>query len=519
MPLLGKVLRNAINLAHDWMIEDHPPAQTQEEQLRDLLRQAQHTQFGRDHDFAGLLQATDIRQAYQERVPIFDYDEMYQQYWYQLLEGKSDISWPGHITYFAVSSGTTGSASKHLPVSEAMIQSIRQTGMRQLLSLKNFDLPEEVYEKEILMLGSSTQLQQQSYGLEGQISGISASNIPAWLDGWYYRPGKAIAAIHDWDDRIAAIVQAAPEWDVGALAGIPSWVQLMLKRIIAHHGLDTIHDIWPHLTLYSTGGVAYQPYQATFNRLLARPLVYLDTYLASEGFIAYNSRPETEAMQLALDLGLYLEFVPFTPEHVDSDGRPKSGVVSVPIEEVQTDTDYVLLVTTCAGAWRYMIGDTVRFTDRGRSEILISGRTQSFLNVVGSQLSESKLNQAVSHLEQEMGVELAEYAVAAQQLEGRWTHQWYLGMNEGQEMDMETAARVLDEYLQAINENYEVARSKALEEVHLHPLPIQHFYDWLAQDKEKGGQTKMPRVLSGDKWESWQAFLSQIVASGKRTQA
>ncbi|MEM9987560.1 MAG: GH3 auxin-responsive promoter family protein, partial [Bacteroidota bacterium] len=404
----------------------------------------------------------DPRSAYSQRVPFFDYHRMAEAYWNRLQDGASDVSWPGRPQYFALSSGTTGAEPKRIPVTEAQLSSIRTAGVRQLLSLKNFDLPAQLFEKQVLMLGSSTDLQEAGDYLEGEISGISASNIPGWF-GSYYRPGPDIARIDDWDLRLEKISQQAPHWDIGALSGIPSWIQMMLERIIADHGLKHIHELWPDLTLYTTGGVAFEPYQAGFEQLLDHPLIYMDTYLASEGFFGFNARPDTKSMQLVLNHGVYYEFITFTPDNFDDQGLPTDRAEVVPIEQIEAGKDYALIISTCSGAWRYLIGDTIAFTDTERLEFRITGRTQGFLNVVGSQLSEQKLNDAIRHLEQEKDINVKEFTVGAQQVAGQWQHHWYLGL-EGRLTETE-AANLLDDFLQTRNKNYQVARTKSLKKV------------------------------------------------------
>ena len=511
MPILGKIIKHTINLTSELLEEDAKPAQLQSQALYQLIDKAKDTAFGRDHAFENLLSQPDLRRNFSQQVPIYEYDRMYQAYWHRLLRSEADVSWPGNIKYFALSSGTSGSESKRIPISEEMIESIRKTGTRQLLSLKHYEVPDEVFESEILMLGSSIDLRQAEYGQEGQISGISASRIPTWLDGWYYRPGKEIAAIHDWDERIDAIIEEAPDWNIAALAGIPAWMQLMLKRIIAHYDLENIHQLWPNLSFFSTGGVPFEPYRQSFEKLLAHPLHYLDTYLASEGFFAYTARPDTLAMQLALDQGCYFEFIPFGPDTVDGDGMPLPDAPVVPIEEIQLEQDYVLLVSTPAGAWRYMVGDTIQFTDLERCEIIITGRTSSFLNVVGSQLSEHKLNQAISKIEQELDTNIEEYTVSAVQNEAEeWGHQWFLGLAEGASLEADQAAHTLDRVLQDLNKNYAVARSKALQHVWVEVLPATQFYEWLASEQQKGGQTKMPRVIEGERYLRFRDFVREI---------
>lgn len=455
---------------------------------------------------AELLKKEDPRSEFQKRISPYDYHRMARDYWEELYEGGSDVTWPGKPDFFALSSGTTGNKPKRLPVTEDLLDSIREAGTRQLLSLKNFDVPPEVFEKQVLMLGSSTDLKEYQEQLEGEISGISASQLPGWFDS-FYKPGRDVAAIDNWDQRLEEIVERAPDWDIGALSGIPSWIQLMLERIIEKHDLDTIHDLWPDLSIYTTGGVAFEPYRAGFEKLLAKPLTYMDTYLASEGFFGYNARPETDAMKLVLDNGVYYEFLPFGPEYFGSDGLPKEHVPSIPIDELEEGKDYALLISTCAGAWRYLIGDTIAFSSLEHLEFHITGRTQGFLNVVGSQLSEQKLNAAIQHLEEESGVSVREYTVGAVKVSDDWQHRWYLGL-EG-DLDDEKAARLLDEHLRTHNKNYNVARDKALHGVQARLISPDTFYEYQEVKKKKGGQVKMPRVLLGEKWDDWVAFVEK----------
>ena len=299
MPLLGAIIKKAIE-AGAIIKPDQNHLDQQESQLRSLLEKARDTAFGKHHGFDALLGADDIRKAFREQVPYFDYKRMHEGWWKKQLDGSPDISWPGKPDYYALSSGTTGSSSKRIPVTDEMIKSIRNAGIRQVLSLRNFDLPSEFFEKEILMLGSSTDLQEQGEFREGEISGISAGNIPFWFRS-YYKPGEEIARIDDWDDRVQRIADRASDWDIGALSGIPSWIELMLRKVIDTHGLRDIHEIWPNLRVYTSGGVAFGPYRKSFQSLMGQEITVIDTYLASEGFLALQPRPETDAMQLLTD--------------------------------------------------------------------------------------------------------------------------------------------------------------------------------------------------------------------------
>lgn len=421
-------------------------------------------------------------------------------------EGEEDVTWPGKPPYFALSSGTTGKTSKRIPVTEDMVEAIRQTGIKQVGALANFDLPADFFEKEIMMLGSSTDLDKKEDHEEGEISGISASNIPFWFRN-FYKPGSDIAEIEDWDERVLEIAKKAKEWDVGAITGIPSWTELMIKKVIEYHDVETIHDIWPNLKVYSTGGVAFEPYEKSFNELLEHPVVVIDTYLASEGFMAFQSRPETRSMKLVLDNGIYFEFVPFKAEYINEDGSLKPDSPAIPLEEVRAEEDYVLVISTVSGAWRYIIGDTIKFTDVERHEIRITGRTKFFLNVVGSQLSVNKMNDAVKELEQQFNVNIPEFTISAIKKDGDFFHKWYLGI-EGNANEKELA-EALDVALKKANKNYKVARSKALKGVEVVAVSPDVFYEWNAKNKKKGGQVKMEKVMKEEKFSEWEKFVRE----------
>ncbi len=504
MAILGSIVKSAIGLKHTLTSSEDDPVEEQRAQLQKLLQKAAPTAFGIYYQFDKLRRAPDPIAAFQEEVPIFEYHGMHQQWWHQ-QQRVPDITWPGKPDFFALSSGTTGKASKRIPITEDMLESIRSVGIAQAESLARFDLPTELFEKEILMLSSSAELKRHPHGhLEGEISGITTNNIPGWFSG-FYRPGLEIASIDNWDDRVRAIAKAAPDWDIGALAGIPSWVQMMLREIIGYHQLNTIHDIWPSLSLYATGGVAFEPYRKSLESLMERPLIYMDTYLASEGFFAYNARPGTMDMRLATGQGIFYEFIPFDERGFDAMGNMLEEPQVYALDKVSEGQDYALLVSTPAGAWRHMIGDTVRFTDLEKMEIRISGRTKYFLNVVGSQLSEEKMNDAIGALSDALGYSINEYAVAAIKDEaGDFCHQWVIAI-EG-DVDERSAARKLDELLQERNKNYAVAREKALKDIRLSALPPSAIYGWLEARKKKGGQIKMPRVMPEDKMKDLLQF-------------
>lgn len=503
MAILGSIIKMAIDL-RGVIVSEKSPIESQKEVLQNLLEKAKNTAFGKYYGFSKILEAENIEKTFSEKIPYFDYNKMETDWWSKTQEGLEDITWPGCPTYFARSSGTTGKTSKKIPVTQDMVEAIRTTGIKQVGALANFDVPSDFYEKEIMMLGSSTNLEEQNQFLEGEISGISASNIPFWFRG-FYKPGEEIALMEDWDEKVDTIARRAKDWDIGALSGIPSWMELMLKKVIEYHNVNNIHEIWPNLQVYTTGGVAFQPYEKSFNQLLDHPIIIIDTYLASEGFLAFQNRPDTTSMKLVTDNGIYFEFVPFQPEYINDDGSLSQDAPSLSIAEVQLDTDYVLIISTVSGAWRYLIGDTIAFTDIEKAEIKITGRTKFFLNVVGSQLSVNKMEVALCEMEEQFDIKIPEFTLAAVKIDGDFYHHWYLGSET--KIDSEKIANALDKALQEANNNYSVARSKALKGVKVTTINPEIFHEWNAKNKKKGGQVKMEKVMDEEKFAAWEAFV------------
>jgi hypothetical protein len=380
--------------------------------------------------------------------------------------------------------------------------------MKQIFTLAHYNFPSDYFEKGMLMLGGSTHLNFTGRYYYGDLSGINTSKIPFWFQR-FYKPGKAISRISDWNAKIDDIVKHAKEWDIWVIAGVPAWLQIMMERIIAHYGLKNIHEIWPNLTVYAFGGVAFEPYRKSFEKLLAKPLIYFETYLASEGFIAYDARPHhlRTGMRLVLNNGIYYEFVPFTAENFDQDGQLLPNAKAVPLAEVKEEVDYALLLTTCSGAWRYLIGDTIRFTSVEHMEIRITGRTKHFLSLVGEHLSVDNMNHAIKQLSADLGLEIKEFTVHGQEHGSLFAHHWFIGSDTP--VDVAAVRQCIDRTLCAINDDYAVERQHALQEVLVEVLPTAWFNEWMAMQGKLGGQHKFPRVLKGVALESWQAFVAQ----------
>lgn len=509
MPILGSILKKAIELRSK-LPREFKHLDTYEAQkriLRKLLRKAQFTHFGEYFDFNSMLRQEDFIRKFQEKVPVYDYNTIFKNWWFRSLNGEAYVTWPGRVKYFALSSGTSEASSKYIPVTGDMLRAIKKTSVRQLLSLARYDFPKEFYDKGVLMLGGSTHLHYNGTYYEGDLSGITASNIPFWFQH-FYKPGKRIAKERDWSTKLEEIVKSAKDWDIGVIVGVPAWLQILLEKIISHYNLKNIHDIWPNLSIYVHGGVSFGPYINGFEKLLARPLTYIETYLASEGFIAYQTRPGTSSMQMVVDNGLFYEFVPFNDNNIDGEGNLKPMPETLTIDQVRVDQEYALLLSTSAGVWRYLIGDTIKFTSLERCEILITGRTKHFLNICGEHLSQDNMNRAIKMLEDEYQIEIREFTVTPIRYGSMFAHKWYLGTDS--EISPEIASKKIDEYLKILNDDYRVERIAAIRDVKAEIYPSKVFYDWMKLCGKEGGQNKFPRVLRNEPLHKWETYLQSL---------
>jgi hypothetical protein len=346
------------------------------------------------------------------------------------------------------------------------------TSFKQLLSLTKYQhVNKSAVGKGWLMLGGSTQLQKGPTYYAGDLSGIQQKNIPFWFQGLgLYKPGKKIAKQKDWGKKLEEIVANAPNWDIGFIVGVPAWLQLCMEKIIERYKLNNIHEIWPNLSFYVHGGVSFQPYKKGFGKLLGKPLIYIETYLASEGFIAYQDRPNADGMRLVTNEHIFHEFIPFDDMNFDDNGDPVTNHQILTVADVKENKEYAILISTSAGAWRYLIGDTIRFTNKERCEIVITGRTKHYLNVVGEQLSVQKMNMAIQKLEEVFNIEVKEYVASTIFENEEFIMKWMIGSNT--EIEPQKAAEVIDTELCDNNKNYKVARSKALKGVQVEIIPV-----------------------------------------------
>lgn len=513
IPVIGAIVKAAAeikNIPVEIRQNHTDPIRAQRRELRKLLTKAKSTEFGKHYHFDDILHSGNIREEFRKRVPIFDYNKMHDEWWHLNLEGKRNIAWPGKIKYFALSSGTSEASSKYIPITRGLNNRITRAGVRQLVSTTRYNFPADFYNRGVLMVGGSTDLQyNKQYGYySGDLSGISARKIPTWFE-YFYKPGQKISKIKDWAEKMDIMVKEAPKWDIGIIVGVPAWVQILLERIIKEYHLNTIHDLWPNLMLYVHSGVAFAPYKKSFDRIFGKEVLLVESYLASEGYIAYQVNLKKRVMQLLVDNGIYFEFVPFDHENFDEDGTIVKHPKTLLLDEVQEGVDYAILLSTCAGTWRYMIGDTIKFLNTKNCEIVITGRTKQFLSMTGEHLSQDNITQAVEKMSEKLGVDITEFTVAGIQNGRRYAHHWYLGCDCP--IDKQEALKLIDEALCQLNDDYAVERAHAITELFIDVLPTQRFYEFMEKKIGKwGGATKFPRVMRGDRLEMWEEFVKGL---------
>ena len=511
MALIDIKLPKSIAAALRLQVRD--PRRQQLRVLKKLLRKARFTQFGQEYKFDKVLMSRHPGKKFQQLVPTYNYNKIYDEWWHKAKAGMPDVCWPGVIKYFALSSGTSESTSKFIPITKDLIRSNTITSFRQLLSLTKYDdVPRRSVGKGWLLLGGSTQLQKGPTYYAGDLSGIQQKNIPFWFQGLgLYKPGKKIAREKDWSKKLEEIVDNAPSWDIGFIVGVPAWLQLCMEKIIERYKLNNIHDIWPNLAFYVHGGVAMEPYKKGFDKLLGKPITYIETYLASEGFLAYQNRQDAVGMHLALNSNIFFEFVPFDDNNFDSDGNMVDQPEAFMIHEIEENKDYAILISTNAGTWRYAIGDTVRLIDKERSEIIITGRTKHFLSLVGEHLSVDNMNKAIEMVSEDLNISIPEFTVAGVTHENFFAHHWYVATDDV--VNENELSQRIDAKLKELNDDYEVERKHALKNVFVTVLSEQAFMNFMKSKGKVGGQHKFPRVLKGKMLEDWNKFLKRELVS------
>lgn len=504
MPIIGKLFRKSTEIQYKKSFKKGKDYNNQLRTLYKLIHKAEETRFGKNFQFRKILKSENIVEDYQKVVPITYYEEFYDKWLAATIEGERNHTWPGRINFFALSSGTTAAASKRIPITKQMIRSFQKTSMNQSSIFYSLNLPEAFYEAKFLTIGGSTKLKKINNYYEGDLSGILKKNT-SFIFNTFTKPNNNITKISDWNKKIKKIVEKAPNWDIGTIAGVPSWCLMVMEKIVEHYDLKNIHEIWPNLEVYLHGGVYMEPYKARLDKLLGREIHLMNTYLASEGYFAYQTRFDREGMQLLLGSGVFYEFIPFSRDFFDEQGNLRDKYTAFNLSQVKPDVDYALVITTNAGLWRYMIGDLVRFTDIDKHEIKITGRIRQYLSLVGEHLSLQNINEAISKIAKELKIQIDEFTINAD-LE-KMHHYWYIGTNS--KVNEKVFIQKIDEELMRLNDDYKTCRKHNLSDPKIKIFDSSIFYDFMEASGKLGSQNKFPRVMNVEQSENWKNFISK----------
>jgi hypothetical protein len=401
--LMGNLLNSGLKIAKTPDVPKHDTTKLQEKQLSELLQKARKTAFGLHHQFKQILGTENLIRAFQQNVPLTEYDDFYHNWLRFALQDQPNICWPGVVPSYALSSGTSGATSKQIPVTEDMINCMKKATKRMFFDLSKYDLPANQLVKQMLMIGSCTMPRVEGMHQTGDLSGIIGQNRPLWMKP-YYRPEKRISDQPEWQDRINAIVKDAPKWDIGFAVANPMWLQLVFEEILTQHKLQNIHEIWPNFGLLVHGGVFFEPYRTSLEKMFGKQVHYTDSYMASEGFFAYQNGPLNRDLQLQTDCGVFFEFVPFDSINFDEEGNLKKTAIALTLKDIQIGEQYALVISTAAGLWRYLLGDTLIFTNTKTLHFKLTGRTKQYLSACGEHLSLDNINEAVRLADLKTGV-------------------------------------------------------------------------------------------------------------------
>ncbi len=463
------------------------PEETQRKVLYHLLRQAAFTSFGKANGFARM----NTYAHFAETVPVSAY-ESFRPWIDRCLNGEEQVIWPSPIRWFAKSSGTTDDRSKYVPVSNESLKECHYRAGRDILSFYTKNHPDHrLFTGKSLVLTGSTQPTGFGKLRTGDISGVLIENLAPWIH-FFRTPAKPLALIPDWDQKIDRFLAVVPKENVTFISGVPSWMQVLITKMMQQENVEDLHRIWPSLELFIHGAVNFEPYRTQFASFFPKNNIrYYETYNASEGFFALQDRPEPGEMLLMTDYGIFYEFI-------ELDGNGLSNRI-IPIWETEVGKNYALLISTNAGLWRYLIGDTITFTSTQPYRIRITGRTKHFINAFGEELMVDNAEQALAYAMAQTGAAVRDYTVAPVYLktDGAGSHEWVIEFSKSPH-SMEQFVQALDHKLREINSDYDAKRkgNLTMDLPVIRAVPEDTFYRWLKSRGRLGGQHKVPRLFN-----------------------
>lgn len=473
------------------------PIKVQKDVFDFLIKNGRKTIFGKEHNFKQIKDYS----SFKKNIPIRSYEEI-SPYIQKSLKGSNNILWPGKAEWFAKSSGTTNNKSKYITITKDSLYDCHFKGGKDMLSLYQNNFPNtDIYNGKGLMLGGALAKDKPGKYKIGDLSAILLDEFPFWVN--YHRvPDIETALMSNWEEKIERIAQQAVNENITNLTGIPSWMLLLLKRVLKISGKKNILQVWPNLELYMHGGVNFEPYRDQFETLIpSKKMNYLEGYNASEGFLAIQDKSESEGLLLMLNYGIYFEFIPMRKFN-------KGKMETISLRDVIIEEDYALVISTNGGLWRYLIGDVIQFTTLHPYRIKITGRTKSCINTFGEELMVHNTDKALLKSCKKFNCSVKDYTVAPIFIDGKsGGHQWFIEFNKNP-INTDKFIQQVDKELKKLNSDYETKREKdlILKLPELVLIDNNQFYKWLKRNNRLGGQYKIPRL--SEKREMAETLLS-----------
>jgi hypothetical protein len=497
-PAISRLARWRIWSIEQWM---NDPVTTQFRVWQDLLGAGQYTEFGRKHYFEQIQSL----QQFKQQLPIQEYDDL-KPYIDRMMKGEENVLWNTPVTWFAKSSGTTSDKSKFIPVSEESLKENHYRASKDVLSFYYATHPEsDLLTGKGLVIGGSHQINHLNQEVHyGDLSAVVVQNSPFWSN-WIRTPDLSIILMDEWESKIEKLAQSTINENVTSMAGVPTWLIVLLKRILEITGKQTIKEVWPSLELYMHGGVSFVPYKEQFEQLIGAPINYLEMYNASEGFFAGQDDMNAEGMLLMCDHGIFYEFMP-----VDEYG--KENPKTIQLDEVEEGKNYALVITTNGGLWRYLVGDTIQFTSVKPFRIKVSGRLKHYINAFGEEVIIDNTDKAIAAACRQTGAVVNDYTAAPVYFSehSNGAHEWLVEFDK-EPHSLQEFVYELDTALKNANGDYEAKRHKdiALAMPKVHAITKGTFNQWLHSKGKMGGQHKVPRLSNDRKFiEEMLTFIS-----------
>jgi len=462
------------------------PNDVQNELLIDLISTAKDTEIGKQHDFASIKNYD----TFNERVPVTCYEE-YQNVIERSRRGEHNIFWPSPINWFAKSSGTTNAKSKFIPVSDESLEDCHYAAGKDLLCMYfNNNENSQLFTGKSLRLGGSKELYKENGTVFGDLSAILIDNLPFWAE-FSSTPSNKVSLMSNWDLKMQAIVDETINENVTSLAGVPSWMLVLLNTVLETTGKKSLLEIWPNIEVYFHGGVSFVPYMDQYKAILPKKdFKYYEIYNASEGFFAIQDQNNSSELLLMLDYGIFYEFIP-----MDTYGTSEEKII--PLSAVEKGKNYAMVITTNAGLWRYKIGDTVRFCSINPYRIKVTGRTKHHINAFGEELIIENAEDALKKVCKKTKAEIVDYTAAPIFMDGKekGAHEWLIEFKNPPK-DINYFNELLDNALKSLNSDYEAKRynNLTLNKPKINIARTHLFYDWLKEKDKLGGQHKVPRL-------------------------